>query len=58
MDCAFCSRKTTKGLLTNVNCDYIICGNCIDEIPKELVGSHEQLWKLIQMRGEKINETL
>jgi hypothetical protein len=56
MGCHFCKNEIWN-VYTNANCDYCICWDCW-EIQTRLVSNKEQSWKLIQLRGDKIRETL
>ncbi len=56
MGCYFCKTETVQ-LYGNIPlCEYYICYNCWSKFTSYI--PEEQKWKLIQMRGDKISETL
>jgi hypothetical protein len=56
MNCFFCKTNDFRRLHMRVDCIYFICDSCLDKMTSYI--PEEQKWKLIQMRGDKISETL
>jgi hypothetical protein len=58
MTCYFCKTKEVQ-LYNDIGlCKYYICFNCWESIIPSYITQTKQKWKLIQMRGDKISETL
>ena len=58
MKCYFCKNRKWQDLYIDKRfCEYYICLDCWSELPMYVLNT-AQRWKLVQLRGDKISETL
>ncbi len=57
MGCYFCKQDDWGAIINLQYSEYYICLDCWDKLPTYLP-TDEQKWKLIQMRGDKLNAAL